>query len=47
MKAKTFDEKFDKSRDILDMLDITKAKRSMQDQKRENFSERDGGDRGG
>jgi hypothetical protein len=36
MKAKTFDEKFDKGDDILDMLDITKAKRSMQDQKRVN-----------
>jgi hypothetical protein len=36
MKAKAFDEKFDKGDDILDMLDITKAKRSMQDQKRVN-----------
>jgi hypothetical protein len=36
MKAKAFDEKFDKGDDILDMLDIPKAKRSMQDQKRVN-----------
>lgn len=36
MKAKAFDEKFDKGDDILDMLDTTKAKRSMQDQKRVN-----------
>ena len=36
MKAKAFDEKFDKGDDVLDMLDIPKAKRSMQDQKRVN-----------
>jgi hypothetical protein len=36
MKAKAFDEKSDKGDDILDMLDIQKAKRSMQDQKRVN-----------
>ncbi len=36
MKAKAFDEKFDKGDDILDMLDISKARRSMQDQKRVN-----------
>lgn len=36
MKAKAFDERFDKGDDILDMLDITKARRSMQDQKRVN-----------
>jgi hypothetical protein len=36
MKAKEFDEKFDKGDDILDVLDMTKAKRSMQDQKRVN-----------
>ena len=36
MKAKAFDEKFDNGDDILDMLDIPKAKRSMQDQKRVN-----------
>lgn len=36
MKAKAFDEKFDNGDDILDMLDMTQAKRSMQDQKRVN-----------
>ena len=36
MKAKAFDEMFDKGDDILDLLDMTKAKRSMQDQKRVN-----------
>ena len=36
MKAKAFDEKFDNGDDILDMLDMPKAKRSMQDQKRVN-----------
>jgi hypothetical protein len=36
MNAKEFDEKFDKGDDILDLLDMTKAKRSMQDQKRVN-----------
>jgi hypothetical protein len=36
MKAKAFDEKFDNGDDILDMLDIPKAKRSMLDQKRVN-----------
>jgi hypothetical protein len=36
MKAKVFDEKFDKGDDILEMLDINKARRSMQDQKRVN-----------
>jgi len=36
MKANAFDEKFDKGDDILDMLDMTKAKRSMHDQKRVN-----------
>ena len=36
MKAKAFDEKFDKGDDILDMLDIAKAKRRMQNQKRVN-----------
>ena len=39
MKAKTFDGEFDKGSDIIDMLDITKAKRSMQDQRQENFSD--------
>lgn len=43
MKAKTFDGKFDKGSDIMEMLDITKAKRSMQDQRRENFSDTGGG----
>ncbi len=37
MKAKEFDEKFDKGDDILDLLDMTKAKRCMQDQKRVNI----------
>ena len=36
MKAKVFDEKFDKGDDILDVLDMTKARRTMQDQKRVN-----------
>ena len=36
MKAKAFDEKFDAGDDILDVLDLTKAKRTMQDQKRVN-----------
>ena len=36
MKAEGFDEKFDKSDDILDVLDISKARRSMQEQKRVN-----------
>lgn len=36
MKAKEFDEKFDKGDDVFDMLDIAKARRSMQDQKRVN-----------
>jgi hypothetical protein len=36
MKAKEFDEKFDKGDDVLDMLDIAKARRSMQEQKRVN-----------
>ena len=36
MKAKVFDEKFDDGDDILDVLDMTKAKRTMQNQKRVN-----------
>ena len=36
MKAKVFDEKFDKGDDILDVLDMTRARRTMQDQKRVN-----------
>jgi hypothetical protein len=36
MKAKAFDKKFDNGNDMLDDLDLTKAKRTMQDQKRVN-----------
>jgi hypothetical protein len=36
MKAKTFDNKFDDGDEILDVLDMTKAKRAMKDQKRVN-----------
>ena len=36
MKAKDFDEKFDNDEDILDCLDLSKAKRVLQDQKRVN-----------
>lgn len=36
MKAKELDQKFDNGEDILDSLDLTKAKRVMQDQKRVN-----------
>jgi len=36
MKAKAFDEKFYNGNDILELLDMAKAKRSMQDQKRVN-----------
>jgi len=36
MKAKVFDGKFDNGDDILDVLDMTRAKRTMQDQKRVN-----------
>jgi hypothetical protein len=36
MKAKTFDNKFDDGDEILDVLDMTKAKRVMKDQKRVN-----------
>ena len=36
MKAKAFDEKFDDGDDISDVLDMTRAKRTMQDQKRVN-----------
>ena len=36
MKAKVFDEKFDNGDDILDVLDMTRARRTMQDQKRVN-----------
>jgi hypothetical protein len=34
MKAKELDQKFDNGDDILDSLDLSKAKRVMQDQKR-------------
>jgi hypothetical protein len=36
MKAKELDKKFDNGEDILDFLDLSKAKRAMQDQKRVN-----------
>ncbi len=36
MKAKTFDKKFDENQDITDSLDLTKAKRPNQEQKRVN-----------
>ena len=36
MKAKEFDRKFDEGADIIDALDLSKAKRSMQKQKRVN-----------
>lgn len=36
MKAKAFEDAFDKGDDILDMLDLSKARRSRQDQKRVN-----------
>lgn len=36
MKAKEFDKQFDEGDDILDALDLSKAKRVMQDQKRVN-----------
>ena len=36
MKADEFDKKFDAGNDILDDLDLSKAKRSMQNQKRVN-----------
>ena len=36
MKAKDFDEKFDNDEGILDCLDLSKAKRILQDQKRVN-----------
>ena len=34
MKAKELDQKFDNGDNILDFLDLSKAKRVMQDQKR-------------
>ncbi len=36
MKAETFEKKFDDGDDIMDILDMTKAKRTMRDQKRVN-----------
>ncbi len=36
MKAKDFEQAFDDGEDILDSLDLSKAKWSMQDQKRVN-----------
>ena len=36
MKANEFDKKFDEGDDILNALDLSKAKRVMQDQKRVN-----------
>ena len=36
MKAKTFEKKFDEGKDISDSLDLTKARRPLQDQKRVN-----------
>lgn len=36
MKADEFDKKFDEGGDILDALDLSKAKRTMYDQKRVN-----------
>lgn len=36
MKAKTFERKFDEGKDITDDLDLTKARRPLQEQKRVN-----------
>lgn len=36
MKAKELDQKFDNGEDIIDSLDLSRAKRTMQDQKRVN-----------
>lgn len=36
MKAKTFDRKFNKGEDITNALDLTKARRPLQEQKRVN-----------
>ncbi len=36
MKAKTFDRKFDEGKDITEALDLTKARRPLQEQKRVN-----------
>jgi hypothetical protein len=36
MKAKTFDQKFDNGEEVLDLLDINKAKRSSREKRRVN-----------
>jgi len=36
MKAKTFDQKFDEGQDITDVLDLARARRPLQKQKRVN-----------
>ena len=36
MKAKTFERKFDEGKDVTDDLDLTKARRPLQEQKRVN-----------
>jgi hypothetical protein len=36
MKAKTFDRKFDEGKDVTEALDLSKARRPMQTQKRVN-----------
>ena len=36
MKAKTFDREFDEGKDVTDSLDMSKAKRPLQQQKRVN-----------
>jgi len=36
MKAKTFDRKFDEGKDVTDVLDLSKARRPLQAQKRVN-----------
>ena len=36
MKAKTFDQKFDEGKDVTDVLDLSKARRPLQAQKRVN-----------
>ena len=36
MKAKTFERKFNEGQDITDVLDLTKARRPLQEQKRVN-----------
>ncbi len=36
MKAKEFDRQFDKGKDVIDLLDMSKAKRPLQEQRRVN-----------